>query len=289
MDDDERLIDQFERHRERLLAIATRLLGSPAEAEDTVQEAWIRLSRTDPSAVENLGGWLTTVVSRVAIDQLRARAGHDTPLEEVDRAHLVSTSDDLDPETETMLAESIGTALLVVLETLGPAERLAFVLHDSFALPYADIAEILGRSEAATKQLAHRARVKVQGADPSTAGIDPQAQRDIVAAFLAASRHADVEALVELLDPAVRVEADGRAVAMGSKQVVVEPAAVAAVFSGRAQEAVPVVIDGAVGIGWLVGGTPKVVWDVVVHDGLITHINMLADPDTLARLELTPA
>ena len=289
MTNDDWLVEQFEQHRKHLLNVAGRLLGSSADGDDTVQEAWIRLSRTDVSTVDNLRGWLTTVVSRLAIDRLRARATAREALT-IDNAtsELPAESPHLGPETEAVLADSVGAALLVVLNTLAPAERLAFVLHDAFAVPFAEVAEILGRSVSATKQLAHRARIKVHRADPTITDANIDRKRELVDAFLAAAREADVTALVELLDPGVDLHADDRSVRMGSQPVVGNPDAVAAVFSGRAQGAVPVAIDGGVGLGWIIDGRPKVVWDFVIEDDRVTHINMLADPETLSRIELAP-
>lgn len=289
MTDTDWLAERFEQHREHLLRVAGRLLGSPADADDAVQEAWIRLSRTDVSTVDNLGGWLTTVVSRLAIDRLRARttAGERMTIDD-SPDQLPAEGQHLDPEAEALLADSVGAALLVVLDTLSPAERLAFVLHDTFAVPFAEVAEILGRSVPATKQLAHRARAKVQRADPTTTNAEVGRRRELVDAFLAAAREANVTALVELLDPAVELHADGRSVQMGSPPAVVDPDAVATVFAGRAQGAVPVAIDGGFGLGWIVNGKPKVVWDFVIDDDRVAHINMLADPETLGRIQLTP-
>jgi RNA polymerase sigma factor (sigma-70 family) len=285
---DDWVLEQFERHREHLLHVAGRLLGSPVDADDAVQEAWIRLSRADVSTVENFGGWLTTVVSRLAIDRLRARAtaGEAITIDDA-TSRLPAASQHLDPESEAVLADSVGAALLVVLDTLAPAERLAFVLHDTFAVPVAEVAEILGRSVPATKQLAHRARTKVRRADPTVTDADIDKKRELIDAFLAAARDADVTALVELLDPGVELRADDPAVGMGSPSAVSDPDAVARIFSGRARGAVPVALDGGVGLGWIVDGRPKVVWDFVVEDDRITHINMLADPETLSRIEVT--
>jgi RNA polymerase sigma factor (sigma-70 family) len=283
------LVEQFEGHRGQLLSVAGRLLGSPADADDAVQEAWIRLSRVDVSTVDNLGGWLTTVVSRLAIDRLRARAtaGEATTIDDA-ASELPAASQHLDPETEAVLSDSVGAALLVVLDTLAPAERLAFVLHDTFAVPFAEVAEILGRSVPATKQLAHRARTKVQRSDRTVTGANIDRRRELVNAFLAAARNADVTALVQLLDPSVDLHADDRSVRTGAPPAVSNPDAVAAVFTGRAQGAVPVAIDGGVGLGWIIDGRPKVVWDFVIEDDRVSHINMLADPETLSRIVLAP-
>jgi RNA polymerase sigma factor (sigma-70 family) len=278
---------QFEERRAHLRSVAYRMLGSSGEADDAVQEAWLRLSRSDPSAIENLGGWLTTVVARVSLDMLRSRGSRR---EEPAGAHLrdehesVASGDD--PEHEAVLADSVGAALLVVLDALTPAERLAFVLHDMFAVPFDEIGSIVSRSPAAAKQLASRARRKVQGSDrPSDA--DPARQRVVVDAFLAASRQGEFDALVALLDPEIVLEADSTAVTMGSPETVLGASAVAATFSGRALGAQPALIDGSVGMVWVVGGRTKVAWDFTIVDDTIVHIAMLAEPDTLDDLDLT--
>ncbi|MGH9154964.1 MAG: sigma-70 family RNA polymerase sigma factor [Acidimicrobiales bacterium] len=278
---------RFEGHRAHLRAVAYRMLGSQGEAEDAVQEAWLRLSRSDATEIENLGGWLTTVVSRVSLDMLRSRrsrreepAGTQVP-DDIGSLELGS-----DPEHEAVLADSVGAALLVVLDTLTPAERLAFVLHDMFAVPFDEIGAIVNRSASAAKQLASRARRKVQGSDlPSDA--DPERQRAVVDAFLAASRHGDFEALVAMLDPEIVLEADPTAVRMGSPATVLGARAVAATFSGRALGAQSALIDGAVGIVWVVNGRTKVAWDFTIVDDTIVHIEMLAAPDALEELDPT--
>jgi RNA polymerase sigma-70 factor (ECF subfamily) len=277
---------QFEAYRAHLRAVAYRMLGSSGEAEDAVQEAWLRLSRSDASDIENLGGWLTTVVARVALDMLRSRGSRR---EEPAGAHM---QDELegdavgsDPEKEAVLADSVGAALLVVLDTLTPPERLAFVLHDMFAVPFDEIGAIVSRSPTAAKQLASRARRKVQGSDRRS-DADPARQRVVVDAFLAASRSGEFDALVALLDPKIVLEADSMAVRMGSREMVLGAREVAAIFSGRALEAQPALIDGAVGIVWVVGGRTKVAWDFTIVDDKIAHIAMLAEPDALDDLDL---
>jgi RNA polymerase sigma-70 factor (ECF subfamily) len=282
------LVDQFEVHRSHLRAVAYRMLGSGGEADDAVQDAWLRLSRSDASAIENLGGWLTTVVSRVSLDMLRARASRREEPAGARPSHvegLRDLTDGSDPEHEAVLADSVGAALLVVLESLTPAERLAFVLHDMFAVPFDEIGAIVGRSPNAAKQLASRARHKVQGSGPIPGG-DPTRQREVVDAFLAASRNGDFDALVALLDPDVVLEADAAAVRMGSPQEVRGGPAVAGTFSGRALAAQPAIIDGAVGIAWAVSGRPKVAWDLTIRDGKIVRMEMLAAPDVLDDLDL---
>jgi RNA polymerase sigma factor (sigma-70 family) len=281
------LVDRFEAQRAHLRAVAYRMLGSTGEADDAVQEAWVRLNRSDTSAIENLDGWLTTVVSRVSLDMLRSRASRrEEPAGESPRDHLESPTAGTDPEHEAMLADTVGSALLVVLDTLSPAERLAFVLHDMFAVPFDEIGPIVGRSPNATKQLASRARHKVQGKGAAPEA-DPARQRKVVDAFLAASRGGDFDALVALLDPDIVLIADAAAVEMGSPEETKGAAAVAGTFSGRALAAELALIDGAVGIVWAVSGRAKVAWDFTIRDGKVVHIDMLAASDTLDDLDLT--
>jgi RNA polymerase sigma-70 factor, ECF subfamily len=280
------LAERFEAHRPHLRAVAYRMLGSPSEADDAVQEAWLRLDRADTSGVDNLGGWLTTVVARVCLDLLRSRTSRrEEPLD----AHLpdpvVNPRAGVDPEEEAMLAEGVGQALLVVLDTLTPAERLAFVLHDTFAVPFDQIAAILGRSPAAAKMLASRARRRVQGtaAVPDT---DPLRRRAVVDAFLAASRGGDFEALMAVLDPEVVVRADRAAVLVGAAAEVRGAAAVADTFLGRARLAQPALVDGAAGAVWAPGGQPRVVFGFTITDGRIVAIDLVADPERLRQLDL---
>ena len=280
------LAERFESHRAHLEAVAYRMLGSRVEADDAVQEAWFRLSRSDTTAIENLGGWLTTVVARVSLDMLRARrARREDPATRPEQLLAVPAADD-DPERDTVMADSVGAALLVVLDTLTPTERLAFVLHDLFAVPFDEIASIVGRSPSATKMLTSRARAKVRGSGP-VANANPARRRAIIDAFLAASRGGDFDALVALLHPDVVLEADAAAVRMGSPETVKGAAAVAGTFAGRAKAARPALIDDAVGIAWAVGGETKVAWDFSIVDGKIVHIDMLASPELLAELGLT--
>jgi RNA polymerase sigma factor (sigma-70 family) len=281
------LVDRFEANRAHLRAVAYRMLGSRAEADDAVQEAWLRLNRSDTSDIENLGGWLTTVVARVSLDMLRSRASRREASAGADVAdHVESSGVGSDPEDEALLVDTVGSALLVVLDTLRPAERLAFVLHDIFAVPFDAIGPILGRSSTAAKQLASRARHKVQGTGPPP-DADPARQREVVDAFLAASRGGDFDALVGLLDPDVVLQADAAAVSMGSPAEVRGAMAVAGAFSGRALAARPALIDGVVGVVWAVSGRPKVAWDLTISDGRIVHIDMLAARDSLDDLDLT--
>jgi RNA polymerase sigma factor (sigma-70 family) len=286
VDDRDWLAERFEAHRSHLRAVAYRMLGSAGEADDAVQDAWLRLSRADTSGVDNLGGWLTTVVARVCLDLLRSRtARREQPL----GVHLpeppVSHADGNDPEQEALLAEGVGLALLVVLEQLAPAERVAFVLHDLFAVPFDEIAPIVGRSSAAAKMLASRARRRVQGA-ATVPDADLGRQRAVVDAFLAASRGGDLEALLALLDPDVVVRADRAAVAAGASREVRGAAAVAGTFSGRARSARPALVDGAVGAVWAPGGQPRVVFAFTVTGGKVLEIDILADPDRLRQLDL---
>lgn len=275
------LADQFETHRARLRAVAYRLLGSTGEADDAVQEAWLRLSRSDSAAVENLGAWLTTVVSRVCLTMLQSRrTRREHPLAE--RAESFA-ADPVDPEQEALLADSVGAALQVVLDTLTPAERLAFVLHDLFAVPFDDIAPVVGRKAAAARQLASRARRRVQGA---TVAPDPVRQREVVAAFLAASRGGNFDALLALLDPDVVLRSDAAAVQTGADREVRGADQVAATFAGRARAARPALIDGWPGLVWSQGGTPRVVFAFTIAGATVVAIDILADPDVLADLEV---
>lgn len=286
MDDNDWLAERFEAHRTHLNAVAHRILGSRSEAEDAVQEAWLRLQRSDTSDVENLGGWLTTVVSRLCLNMLRSRT---TRREDSLDAHpadpIVSREDMADPEHQAVLADSIGPALLVVLDALAPAERVAFVLHDVFAVPYDEIAPIVDRSPAAARQLASRARRRVQGVD-SAGEIDRARQRQVVDAFLAASRDGDLDALLAVLDPDVVLHADQAAVRMGASEEVRGARSVADTFSGRARAAEPALINGAVGAVWAHGGRPRVVIDFTITDGKIVAVNLLADPEQLSQLDL---
>jgi RNA polymerase sigma-70 factor (ECF subfamily) len=277
------LAAQFEEHRDRLTAAAHRLLGSRAEAEDAVQEAWLRVSRAGTADVENLGGWLTTVVARVALNQLRARANRrEDPLDDAPPAHLHAVAD---PAEEAVLADSVGLALLVVLDTLAPAERLAFVLHDLFDVPFDEIAPIVDRSPAAARQLASRARRRVRGAQLPDA---TERRREVVAAFLDASRNGDFTALLALLHPEAVLRSDAVAARMGAAAEVRGATEVAQFLSGRARAARLVLVDGTPGAVWSLRGTPKVVFVFTVEDGVVTAIDLLADPERLAVLDLQP-
>jgi len=280
------LAGRFEEDRPHLTAVAYRMLGSSAEADDAVQEAWLRLSRSEVSGIDNITGWLTTVVARVSLDMLRSRKSRrEDPLE----THLPepTTTDHagVDPEREAVMADSVGLALLVVLDTLAPAERLAFVLHDMFAVPFDEIAGIAGRTPSAARQLASRARRRVQSAS-STPDADFARQRAVVDAFLAASRGGDFDALLALLDPDVVLRADQATVAAGASSEVRGAQAVAGTFSGRAQAAQLALIDGVVGAVWAPSGRPRVVFGFRVEGGKIVGIEMVADPDRVGELDL---
>src|SRR5437899_3240723 len=254
MDDEDFPAERFASQGSHLRAVAFRMLGSTDEAEDAVQEAWLRISRSGASGVENLGGWLTTVVARVCLDMLRSRKSRrEDALEAAERS--VSADGRSDPERQAVLADSVGLALLVVLESLTPAERVAFVLHDMFDLPFEDIAPIVGRSPVATRQLASRARRRVQGKGAEI-DADVSRQHEIVDAFLAASRRGDFEALVALLDPEAVVRADAAAVRTGATELVRGANEVAKTFAGRARAAELTLIDGAPGLAWSQGGRP---------------------------------
>lgn len=281
------LTEGFEANRTHLRAVAYRMLGSLSEADDAVQESWLRLSRTGASEVNNLGGWLTTVVARVCLDMLRSRAARrEEPLEPDTPEPVAPRQDGGDPEGEAILAESVGGALLVVLDTLEPAERLAFVLHDLFGMPFDEIAPVVGRSATATRQLASRARRRVRGAPAEGRGGGAR-QRQVVSAFLAASRGGDFAALLALLDPSAVYRADPAAVAAGSASEIRGAREVAAQFAGRAQAAQLALINGAPGLAWAPGGRPRVVFSFAISEDVITAIEVIADPEHLGQLDVT--
>src|SRR5215216_2137577 len=291
MEEHESLAARFEENRSHLRAVAYRMLGSPGEADDALQEAWLRLDRSDTSRVKNLSGWLTTVVARVCLDMLRSResrreAGENEPIGTYVPDPIVSRDDGFDPEHEALLADSVGLALLVVLETLSPAERLAFVLHDTFGVPFAEIAPIVGRSPVAARQLASRARSRVRGAAPSP-DADLGRQREVVDAFLAAARNGDFDALLAVLDPEVVLRADSGAA--GTSRVVRGARAVAGqalTFSQFAPFAQPALVNGAAGLVTAPGGRPLSVMGFTVRRGKVIEIDILADPERLGRLDL---
>jgi RNA polymerase sigma factor (sigma-70 family) len=287
MADQDWLAQRFEEHRARLEAVAYRMLGSRSDADDAVQDTWLRLSRTDPGTVDNLGGWLTTVVGRVCLDMLRARAAHrEQPLDEHAPEARASASDEGDPEEEALMAESVGLALLVVLDTLAPAERLAFVLHDMFAVPFAEIASILGRSPNATKQLASRARQRLQASDAIPSG-DVTRQTDLVKAFLDASRNGDFIALLEALDPEVVLRADPTAVQAGARPEIRGAPAVASQFAERTVETLPTLVAETPGSVWAITSTaPRAAFRFRIKGAKIAHIDLVFDPLQLRRLDL---
>lgn len=286
MDEHEWLAEQFEANRGHLQAVAYRMLGSLSEAEDAVQESWLHLSRSDTSGVENLGGWLTTVVARICLDMLRSRKSRrEDSLEETAPEPVTSRESGIDPEQEALLADSVGLALLVVLDTLNPAERLAFVLHDIFAMPFEEIASIVERSPTATRQLASRARRRVQGTTMEK-DADLTYQRGVVDAFLAASRAGNFDALLAVLDPEVVFRHDLAAVPAGASREVRGAQAVARQFSGRAQGARSALVNGAVGVVVAQHGRLSLVLNLTITGGKITEINVVADPARLDQLDL---
>lgn len=286
--DDRLLADRFEADRSRLQAVAYRLLGSASEADDAVQEAWLRLSRSDTSDVANLSGWLTTVVARVCLDMLRSRRSRrEEPLEL--NGDTIPDADD--PEREAVLAESVGLAMLAVLQRLSPAERVAFVLHDVFGVSFEEIAGIVGRTPVATRQLASRGRRRVQGEAEDGRAADLNRHQDVVAAFFQASRAGDFQALLAVLDPDVALRCDETALRMGMKNGWITSelhgaAAVAQQFNGQAQAAQLALIDGEPGAAWVAGGIPRVVFGFTILDGKIIEIELAADPDRLSSLEV---
>lgn len=282
------LAARFEENRAHLRAVAYRMLGDLSEADDAVQECWLHLSRSDTSSVENLSGWLTTVVARVCLDMLRSHKSRREESLDLQLSDPIERREDgIDPEHEVLMADSVGLALLVVLETLAPAERLAFVLHDMFAVPFEEIAPIVGRTPTAARQLASRARRRVQGATAHP-DADLTHQREIVDAFLAASRNGEFDALLTLLDPDVVFRADPVVVATGGAASEVRGApSVAKQFSGRARFAQAALINGAAGAVWAPGGQPRVVFNFTITRGKITAIALIADPDHLSQLNLT--
>ncbi len=290
MDEGDWLAERFQAHRSHLRAVAYRMLGSLSEADDAVQEAWLRLSRSDTSHVDNLGGWLTTLVARVCLDMLRSRTWRrEEPMGL--GAHLpepiISREGGTDPEDQALLAEGVGLALLVVLETLGPAERLAFVLHDMFAVPFDEIAAIVGRSPAAARQLASRARRRVQET-ATVPDADLSRQRAVVDAFVAAAREGEFDALLAVLDPDVVVRADYGTAPAGASVVVRGARAVAEgalTFAGRARFARPALVNGAAGLVVASGGRPFAVMGFTVRRGKIVEIDILADPARLRQLD----
>lgn len=284
MTDGDWLAERFEEHRGRLRAIAYRILGSPNDADDAVQEAWLRFSRSDTSAVDSLGSWLTTVVSRVCLTMLQARRSRPRLHAVPDPPEPVAEPGESDPEYEALLADSIGLALLVVLDTLTPAERVAFVLHDVFAIPYDQIAPIVERTTPATRQLASRARRRVQQQD-RTQHSGRLRKAALVDAFLAAARHGDFDRLLALLDPDVVLRADEHAVELGAAAET-RGADRVAVFSRYARGGRRAVLDGAAALVWMPGGRLRVVWNFTTSGGRITAIDLITDPERLRQIDL---
>jgi RNA polymerase sigma factor (sigma-70 family) len=282
MDEKKFLTEEFEANRARLQAVAYRMLGSPSEADDAVQETWLRLSRSDTSGVENFAGWLTTVVARICLDMLRSRKSRR---EEPMGPHVPEPAAHDEYERDADMADTVGAALLVVLETLGPAERLAFVLHDMFAVPFEEIAPIVGRSPAAARQLASRARRRVQGTS-AVADVDLGRKRKIVEAFLAASRGGDFEGLLAVLDPDVVFRADDAAQRLGSLAEIRGAAEVAETFKGRAQAAKPALVDGALGVAVILGGQLRIALRLTFIGDKIAAVEAVADAERLSEFEL---
>jgi RNA polymerase sigma-70 factor (ECF subfamily) len=288
MDQQEWLTQQFEAQRPHLRAVAYRMLGSLSEADDAVQDAWLRLSRADTSEVENLGGWLTTVVARVALNMLRSRKiRREQPLDTHVPDPIIDPADGTDPEHETLLADSVGLALLVVLETLTPPERLAFVLHDMFAVPFEEIATVLERSPEAARQLASRARRRVRGAAPPP-DADLTAQWEVVEAFLAAARDGDFAALVAVLDPDVELRADAGLTGLSRHVRGAETVASQAAMWSRVRLSMQrALVNGAPGLVAIRDGRPFSIMALTIKTGKIVEMDILADPERLAQIDLT--
>ena len=288
MPENEWMAEEFERNRGHLRGVAYRILGSASEADDAVQEAWLRLSRSGAEGVENLGGWLTTVVGRVCLDMLRRRSARRE--EELDAPDAMEPSVDLDaggdPERETVMADSVGLAMLVVLETLAPAERVAFVLHDLFDMPFEEIAPVVGKSEMATRQLASRARRRVRGARPSGEA-DPGRRKEIVNAFLKAARDGDFQGLLAILDPNVVVRADAAAQKLGANVELRGAEDVARRFATHARGARRALVGGIAGLAWAPGGKVRVAFNFTIVDGKIAGLELIADPERIRELGVT--
>jgi len=280
------LAARFEEFRPHLRAVAYRMLGSLNESEDAVQEAWFRLSRTDAAEIENLGGWLTTAVSRICLDMLRSRtARREEPLFARLPDPLIGRADDPDPEQEVLLADSVGLALMVVLEALAPAERVAFVLHDMFAVPFEEIARILDRTPTATRQLASRARRRVQDTAPAS-DADLGLRREVTEAFMAAARAGDLDALVAVLDPDVVLRVDTGTGVLRTVQGATDVAGQAMLFRARAESNRLVLVNGSPGILTAPDGKPVALMSFTVRAGKVVAIDLLADPDRLGGLSL---
>jgi RNA polymerase sigma factor (sigma-70 family) len=290
MDEHEWLAERFEEHRGHLRAVAYRMLGSLGDADDAVQETWLRLSRSDAGGIENLAGWLTTVVARVCLDMLRSRTSRREDSFGTQAPDPVAKlGDQIDPEQDALLADSVGVALLVMLDRLAPAERVAFVLHDMFSVPFDEIADIVGRSPSAARQLASRARRRLRGTSTVPAA-DLAEHRKTVNAFLAALRARDFEGLVAVLDPDVVVRVDEAAARPGAPEEIRGArnwAKGAVAFSHLAQSTQLALIDGDAGLVWAPGGNPLRVLRFAFKGDKIVHVDILADPTHLRQLELT--
>jgi len=288
MEEREWLAERFQEHRPRLRAVAYRMLGSTSEADDAVQEAWIRLSRSNTGEIDNLEAWLVTVVGRVALNMLRLRrTRREVPIDARLPDPIVDRADGIDPEHEALLADSVGLALLVVLETLAPAERLAYVLHDMFAVPFDEIAPVVGRSSEATRQLASRARRRIRGADP-VPDADLTAQWEVVEAFLVAARDGDFDALVAVLDPDIVLRADGGLTGLSQHLQGAETVAGQALMWSRVDLTMRrALINGAAGMVTFLHGEPFSIAAVTIRNGKIVELDFLADPERIAQLDLT--
>jgi RNA polymerase sigma factor (sigma-70 family) len=286
MDEKDWLTERFEVSRPRLRAVAYRMLGSEAEADDAVQETWLRVDRADATSVENLTGWLTTIVARVCLDRLRAR--HLRP-EDLIGDHIedeaIDTAPGVDPEQQALMAESIGSALLVVLDMLAPPERVAFVLHDIFAVPFDEIAPIVDRSSDAARQLASRARRRLQGAN-AVPDLDRSLRREVVGAFLAAARAGDFDALLTMLDPNVRVRADAAARRFGDPERAQGAIAVAGWLSTGGKGVFLALVDGEAGLVWAPRGRPRGLVELTILEGKIVQFDLVADPDRIKERDI---
>jgi len=286
VDHDQLLTDRFESNRVHLRAVAYRILGNVDDADDAVQEAWLRLASTNTDEIDNLPGWLTTVVSRICLNRLRSRQRQLTESMISSPPREDPTERSATPEEQAVLADSLGQALLIVLEMLTPAERICFVLHDTFDVPFDDIAQIVDKSSVACRQLASRARRRVRtGDDPNN---DPLRQREVVNAFLIAAKTGNFEVLVSLLSHDVELTADKAAVAMGAPGHRHGAHDVASMFSGRAKGARVALLDGLAGLVWSPGETPRVAFDFTIGHGTVTRIEMIADPEVLAEILIEP-
>jgi RNA polymerase sigma-70 factor (ECF subfamily) len=286
VDDANYLATQFEANRSHLRAVAYRILGNAHDVDDALQDAWIRLSNSDADQIENITGWLTTITARICLNILRTKQRR--PAESFDdsfaNVERLSERAAMSPEEQVVLADSVGLALLIVLETLSPAERITFVLHDMFSVPFDEIAEMLGKSPEACRQLASRARRRVRTANDPTA--DPQRQREVVDAFLDASKSGDFQTLLSLLSPDVELVADAAAVAIGAPERKDGPFDVATRFSGGARAARTALLDGLAGLVWAQGGKPKIAFEFTVVSGKVARIDMIGDEEILGEMSI---